>query len=251
MAHEDANAHQHGHDHGPDEGHDHAHERGPVADASVRVARGSDAPAVGLVQAVVFREAYAAVLAPEVLATFEPRAFANAWRATLDGESAGDGVLLVACAGEQVVGFAAVGASDDADTDAGTAELMVLGVHPDARRQGHGSRLLHAVVDTARARGRHELTAWLLATDDATRGFLTAAGMVADGAHRQRVVSPDGGTAGELRLSAVLADAPADADDTADDTADAHAEATSDASARPSADDQAPAAADVRPPERP
>ena len=124
--------------------------RGPVADASVRVARGSDAPAVGLVQAVVFREAYAAVLAPEVLATFEPRAFANAWRATLEGERSGDGVLLVACAGEQVVGFAAVGASDDADTDAGTAELIVLGVHPDARRQGHGSRLLHAVVDTAR-----------------------------------------------------------------------------------------------------
>jgi GNAT superfamily N-acetyltransferase len=222
VAHEDANAHQHDDEH---HGHGHAHERGPVADASVRVARSSDAPAVGLVQAVVFREAYAAVLAPEVLATFEPRAFANAWRATLEGERSGDGVLLVACAGEQVVGFAAVGASDDADADAGTAELVVLGVHPDARRQGHGSRLLHAVVDTARARGRSELAAWLLATDDATRGFLTAAGMVADGAHRQRVVSPDGGTAGELRLSAVLADGADGADDgstveTAPETAD-------------------------------
>ncbi len=90
---------------------------------------------------------------PRSLATFEPRAFANAWRATLEGDQSGDGVLLVACAGEQVVGFAAVGASDDADADAGTAELLVLGVHPDARRQGHGSRLLHAVVDTARGRG--------------------------------------------------------------------------------------------------
>ena len=246
MAHEDANAHQHGHDHGPDDGHDHwhehAHDRGPVADASVRVARGSDAPAVGLVQAVVFREAYAAVLAPEVLATFEPRAFANAWRATLEGERSGDGVLLVACAGEQVVGFAAVGASDDADTDAGTAELIVLGVHPDARRQGHGSRLLHAVVDTARARGRSALAAWLLASDDATRGFLTAAGMVTDGAHRQRVVSPDGDTAGEVRLSALLAD---DAD------ADASAPATAEDPAPTSAGDTAPAAGDVRTPEGP
>ena len=218
MAHEHGNGHQHdqGHDLGHDQGHDHGHERGPVADASVRVARASDAPAVGFVQAVVFREAYAAALAPEVLATFEPRAFANAWRATLEGEQSGDGVLLVACAGEQVVGFAAVGASDDADADAGTAELIVLGVHPDARRQGHGSRLLHAVVDTARARGRSELGAWLLASDEDTRAFLTAAGMVADGAHRERVVTPDGGTAGELRLSAVLAD-PDDAAGSAGD----------------------------------
>ena len=123
VAHEDTNAdqHDHGHDHAHDNAHDHAHDRGPVADASVRVARASDAPAVGLVQAVVFRDAYAAVLAPEVLATFEPRAFANAWRATLEGEQSGDGVLLVACAGEQVVGFAAVGASDDADADPRTA----------------------------------------------------------------------------------------------------------------------------------
>jgi ribosomal protein S18 acetylase RimI-like enzyme len=193
-----AHDHEHVHPHDPD----HAHDHGPVADASVRVARASDAPAVGLVQAVVFREAYAAVLAPEVVAAFEPRPFANAWRATLEGEQSGDGVLLVACAGEQVVGFAAVGASDDADAGPGTAELLVLGVHPDARRQGHGSRLLHAVVDTTRARGRDELAAWLLATDDAPRAFLTAAGMVADGARRERVVDAEGRTVRELRLSA-------------------------------------------------
>lgn len=199
--HEHAHPHEHAHDHAPA----HDPERGPVADASVRVARASDAPAVGLVQAVVFREAYAGVLAPEIVAAFEPRPFANAWRATLEGEQSGDGVLLVACAGEQVVGFAAVGASDDADAGPGTAELLVLGVHPDARRQGHGSRLLHAVVDTARARGRDELAAWLLAGDDSTRAFLTDAGMVVDGAHRERVVGEDGATARELRLSASVA----------------------------------------------
>ncbi|GAA5023186.1 hypothetical protein GCM10023258_14240 [Terrabacter aeriphilus] len=207
----DEQPHPHDHTHDQhDHAHDHAHERGPVADASVRVARASDAPAVGLVQAVVFREAYAGTLEPDVIATFEPRAFANAWRATLEGGQARDGVLLVACAGEQVVGFAAVGASDDADADTETAELLVLGVHPDARRQGHGSRLLHAVVDTARARGRSELAAWLLAADDATRAFLIAAGMLADGAHRERVVSADGATAAEVRLSAVLAEPEAD-----------------------------------------
>ncbi|HEX6055112.1 MAG TPA: GNAT family N-acetyltransferase [Intrasporangium sp.] len=190
------------HDHPHDHSHEHAH--GPLADASVRVARASDAPAVGFVQAVVFREAYAAELAPEVIAQFEPRAFANAWRDSLEGEARGDGVLLVACAGEQVVGFAAVGASSDPDAGDETAELLVLGVHPEARRQGHGSRLLHAVVDTARARGRDRLTAWTLTSADGVREFLVAAGMGPDGAHRERVVGPEGETANEVRLSASL-----------------------------------------------
>jgi GNAT superfamily N-acetyltransferase len=184
--------------------HEHDHPPGPLADASVRLARVSDAPAVGFVQAVVFREAYAAELAPEVIAEFQPQAFASAWRATLEGAAAGDGVLLVACAGEQVVGLAAVGASSDPDADDSTAELLVLAVHPDARRQGHGSRLLHAVVDTARARGRDRLTAWALASAGEVRAFLVAAGLDSDGAHRQRVVGPDGETAEEVRLSASL-----------------------------------------------
>lgn len=189
--------------------HDHAHEHppGPVADASVRIARATDVPAVGLVQAVVWRDAYAAVLAPEVLEQFEPRAFTAAWRESLAHPPTPDHILLVACAGEQVVGFAAVGPSTDPDADGSVAELLVIGVHPDARHQGHGSRLLNAVVDTARGRGRDVLYAWVLATDEQTRAFLQAAGFEPDGAHRTRIVSEDGATAREVRLTAsVLAE---------------------------------------------
>lgn len=191
---------EHPHEH-PDV-HHHAHGEGPVADASVRIARPSDVPAVGLVQSVVWRATYAGVLAPEVLAEFEPRAFTAAWRHSLAAPPTPDHLLLVACAGEQVVGFAAVGPSEDRDADASTAELLVIGVHPDARRQGHGSRLLNAVVDTARGRGRDTLAAWVLAIDEKTRGFLQAAGMQPDGAHRTRIVSEDGATAAEVRLTA-------------------------------------------------
>lgn len=206
------NEHDHGHDHQHHHEHEHAHEpHGPVADASVRVARVADAPAVGFVQAVVFRDAYAAELPPEVVAQFEPRGFTLAWRDALEGDAAQDGVLLVACAGEQVVGFAAVGASDDPDADSETAELLVLGVHPDARRQGHGSRLLHAVVDTARARGRDRLTAWTLASAESVRHFLESSGLGPDGAHRERVVGPAGETAKEIRLSARV-DEPSEAE---------------------------------------
>lgn len=176
-----------------------------MADASVRIARVSDAPAVGLVQSVVWREAYAGLLTEDVVAQFEPRAFASAWRSSLDEAPSGDHLLLVACAGEQVVGFAAVGPSPDPDGE-GASELLVLGVHPDARRQGHGSRLLNAAVDTARGGGAAALTAWVLADDSATQGFLSAAGLEVDGARRERVVAEDGRTVGEVRMSAGVLD---------------------------------------------
>lgn len=210
MAHDEQtpHPHDHSHDHSPEpahgHGHDHGSDRGPVADASVRVARVSDAPAVGLVQAVVYREAYAGTLPDEVVAQFEPRVFTNAWRESLTHSPSRDHLLLVACAGEQVVGLAAVGPSTDPDGQE-AAELLVLAVHPEARRQGHGSRLLHAAVDTARGRDRQVLAAWVLAGDDHTRAFLTAAGLETDGAHRERVIDADGTTAREVRLSAGLA----------------------------------------------
>lgn len=179
---------------------------GPVADASVRLARESDAPAVGLVQATVWREAYAGVVPDEVVETFEPPAFAKAWRTSLANPPQGVHRLLAACAGEQVVGFASIGPSQDPDATPVTGELTAIGVHPQARRTGHGSRLLNAAVDTLRGAGADTLHTWVLATDEATRAFFTKAGLSPDGAFRDRVVSPDGRTAREVRLVAAIGD---------------------------------------------
>ncbi len=184
--------------------HEHEHARGPLADASVRSARESDAPAVGAVQAAVWQDAYAGVVPEPVLAEFQPAAFARAWRSGLSAPPEGVHRLLVACAGEQVVGFAAVGPSQDPDASPLTADLTALGVHPSARRQGHGSRLLNAAVDTLRAEGAETLHVWALAGDEDTRAFLTRAGLSPDGAFRDRVVSPEGATAREVRLVAAL-----------------------------------------------
>ncbi|MDF3044768.1 MAG: family N-acetyltransferase [Ornithinibacter sp.] len=186
--------------------HDHAHHHdpGPVADASVRRARPNDAPAVGLVQATVFREAYAGRVPDEVVALFDPEAFARAWRESLIDPPAGVHRLLVACAGEQVVGLSAVGPSQDRDAGSTSAEVTVLAVHPDARRQGHGSRLLNASVDVLRDAGAELVSCWLLADDEAARRFFTASGFGPDGAFRDRVVSPSGETLREVRLTARL-----------------------------------------------
>lgn len=188
--------------------HDHPHEHGPgpAADASVRRARPNDAPAVGTVQATVFREAYAGRLPDDVLALFVPEAFAKGWRESLASPPEGVHRLLVACAGEQVVGAVAVGPAQDPDAEPAWAEVTLLAVHPAARRQGHGSRLLNAAVDVVREAGAEAVTAWLPADAEDTRAFLVASGFGPDGAHRERVVSPDGDTMREVRVLARIDD---------------------------------------------
>ena len=191
--------------------HDHAHEHlhdpaaGPVAaDASVRVARASDAPAVGLVQAAVWRDAYAGLLPEEVLAQFEGPAFARVWRDSLASAPSPRHRLLVACAGEQVVGFAAIGPTTDRDQVGTAGEVLAMGVHPEARRAGHGSRLLNAAIDSLRTGGFALVSVWLLADDEPARAFLVAAGLAPDGAWRDRVIDDDGATMREVRLVADL-----------------------------------------------
>lgn len=191
------------HDHGG--GADHAHAMGPTADASVRTAKPTDAPAVGVVQAAVWTQAYAGRLPDEVIALFEAPAFAKVWRQSLESPPEGVHRLLVARAGEQVVGFAAIGPSQDPDSGQACGEVTAIGVHPGARRMGHGSRLLNACVDTMRGAGAEDMTIWVLADDEATRAFLVDSGLGPDGAYRDRVVSPDGDTLREVRLVASLA----------------------------------------------
>lgn len=193
-------------DHSHSVAHDHAHTpaTGLVTDASARIARLSDAPAVGLVQAAVWRAAYAHVLPQEVVERFDGPSFARVWRDSLSTPPSARHVLLVGCAGEQVVGFAAVGPSVDADATETWGEVLTLGIHPDARRSGHGSRLLNAAVDTLRGKDFDSVSAWILITDEQSRAFLTAAGLSPDGAYRDRVVDVDGKVAREVRLTADL-----------------------------------------------
>ncbi len=196
----------HDQSHPHSEAHDRAHSpaNGPVADSSARIARASDAPAVGLVQAAVWRAAYGHVLPKEVVDQFDGPSFARVWRDSLSTPPSPRHVLLVGCAGEQVVGFAAVGPSVDTDATETSGEVLALGVHPDARRSGHGSRLLNAAVDTLRGNGFDSLSTWILATDEATRAFLAAAGLSPDGAYRDRVIDVDGTVTREVRLTADL-----------------------------------------------
>jgi GNAT superfamily N-acetyltransferase len=135
---------------------------------------------------------------------------AEAWTTAITDPPSSRHRILVATAGDRVVGFAALAPSGDADAAAEggerpDAELLVLVVDPDDLGRGHGSRLLNATADVLAESGVGRLRAWVPEADTDRLRFLAGAGFAADGAARVLDASGDGSTTvREIRLTAVL-----------------------------------------------
>jgi len=156
-----------------------------MVDASVRLARLLDAPDLGAVQSRAWRDAYADLLPPDVLAGLTPESMAAGWRTAVASPPSPRHRVLVAVAGTDVVGFAAFGPTADGDLDGMLdADVSVLLVDPGARLRGHGSRLLSAVVEHLQGDGFRHAHAWVDEADERQRTFLTGAGWAPDGARR-------------------------------------------------------------------
>lgn len=183
----------------------------PTADVSVRPARAADAQALGAVQAAVWRRAYADVLPAEVLESLDADALAEPWRQAVVAPPSPRHRVLVALAGADVVGFAAVGPSEDDDVEPMVdAELLTLLVAPEAAGAGHGSRLLQAAADVLAGDGFRHAHAWLGPGDAPLRAFLEGAGWAADGSTRALDLTGDGSTVVEQeRLHTRIVDADA------------------------------------------
>jgi GNAT superfamily N-acetyltransferase len=156
------------------------------ADASVRPARPADAADIARIQLVTWRTAYRSMLPATVLDDWDDERSTAAWRtAAASPPTPGHG-LLVAREGETPVGFVAFGppeltAGERSHPAGPTTELSTLLVEPRWGRRGHGSRLLAAVVDIARAAGTARLQTWLLEPDAVSAAFLESAGWAPDG----------------------------------------------------------------------
>lgn len=165
----------------------------PSADVSVRVAWGDDANAIGQVQVNAWREGYAALLPADVLDSLDPSAFADQWHRSILTPKEARQRVLVALERASVRGFAATAPCGDADANPATdGELVEFVVDPAHRAQGHGSRLLHAAVDTLLSDKFTHALIWLNSTDDSMRGFLEAQGWAPDQAHRELDLHGDG-----------------------------------------------------------
>lgn len=180
----------------------------PTADVSVRIAWADDAPAIAEVQLRAWPQLYADVLPPEAFPSGPEalEAAAAAWRDSLTTPGDARNRVLVALERNRVVGFAITGPASDPDCDPiADGELREVTLDPADRRQGHGSRLLQAVADTMQADRFTRAVTWVLATDDAMRGFLTEAGWAPDTAHRELDLDGSGVTlVKQVRLHTAL-----------------------------------------------
>lgn len=173
----------------------------PTADVSVRVGWADDAPGIADVQARAWAEEYAGLLPP-----VDPEQLAAAWHTSLVATKDARNRVLVALERNDVRGFALTQPSPDPDADpVADGEIAELTVDPAHVREGHGSRLVHAAVDTLRSDRFTRALVWVSSTDDARRGFLTDAGFAPDGAHRELDLHGDGTvTVKQVRLHAAL-----------------------------------------------
>lgn len=94
-------------------------------------------------------------------------------------------VLVATDSRDEVVGFVAVGPSEDPDAEPTDGLVAQFCVDPAHANRGHEDRLLHAAADTLRADGFERATWWLRADDDVTRAVLTESGWLPDGAHQE------------------------------------------------------------------
>jgi len=179
----------------------------PTADVSVRVAWADDAPGIAAVQVAAWREAYAGLLPTEALDSISVEQFSAGWHASLSKPKDARNRVLVALERNRIVGFAITSPADDPDCDpVADGEVGELTVLPGERRQGHGSRLQQAAVDTLVADRFSRAVTWLAAADDVLREFLTAGGWAPDGAHRELDLYGDGSvTVKQVRLHTALA----------------------------------------------
>ncbi|MDT7537422.1 MAG: hypothetical protein QOI82_1007 [Actinomycetota bacterium] len=90
--------------------------------------------------------------------------------------------VLVAMEGDELVGFAASGPTED--DDVAGVEVATLLVGPRWGRRGHGSRLLAATVDHWRDDAATTAVSWVWERDDASQSFLKGAGWELDGTAR-------------------------------------------------------------------
>lgn len=157
-----------------------------TADASVRPAFPEDAVEIARLQVVTWRSAYRSLLPTSVLDEWDADAAAASWRTAIASPPTQGHGVVVALERNTVVGFAAFGPAELSlgelpDPAGPTAEVSTLLVEPRWGRRGHGSRLLAAVSDLARAGGAARLQVWLLAADQVSARFYESAGWEPDG----------------------------------------------------------------------
>jgi GNAT superfamily N-acetyltransferase len=177
-----------------------------MADVSVRPAAADDVGEIARIQVDTWRFAYADVVPAAVLQALVIETAVTAWTAAVTEPPSERHHVLVALEKDRVVGFVALGPADDLQPDepepASTGSIGPLIVEPRWSRRGHGSRLMAAAVDIARADGMTRAVCWIPEADTVSREFLVGAGWAPDGL--VRALDTGSGELREIRLHVTL-----------------------------------------------
>lgn len=152
-----------------------------VNSIQVRDAALADVPAIAEIHVAAWRVAYAGIVPGEVIEAFTVEERAAMWRERIEQ---GDEILLVAVAGEAVLGWVSAGASRDEDR-VGEGEVYALYIAPAHWRSGCGMRLMRAGEQRLSAAGFRVVTLWVLTENARARAFYEGIGYCPDGATKE------------------------------------------------------------------
>lgn len=173
----------------------------PVIADSVRLALPTQAPEIAALQRRSWLDVLPPAAAAQLLKSVTLAEMTESWQAAIQRPPLAQMRVLVALGSQHLVGFAALGPSNDADAEAGADALIAeFSIDPAAYHRGHGSRLINACIDTLRADGFSRATWWVGAEDNRLRNFLIQAGWAADGAHSEVAMDAGGPRVKLVRL---------------------------------------------------
>lgn len=148
--------------------------------AQVRKANVKDAFGIAFVHVRSWQVAYRGHMPDEFLDNLDVEKRANMWRELIQDPNK---IVFVAEDKEaNIVGFAALGPSRDADANPIQAEVSAIYVHPEKWQKGIGRALLSASLDQIRKRKFDQITLWVLEANQRARSFYESFGFMPDGA---------------------------------------------------------------------
>ena len=169
-----------------------------------RLARTDDVDSIARINLDVWHERLAPAMDDGALRFLQDKDFAGLWaEALLRPPSPLYRVAVAVDDNDRVCGYAAWGPASDDDSSPGDVEVYAFEVDPTLRRNGHGSRLMSAIVDMAANQGAIALSMWCTIDGEGRRAFLTDSGWAPDTAWRDIEVS-DGAVIREVRLVTAL-----------------------------------------------
>jgi len=157
-----------------------------VSALRIRLAGLPDAPAIAEVHVRSWQVTYRGAVPQDYLDRLDPARRAAAWERLVGRTDWPRTATLVAVDGEQVVGFANLSPTDDADADPATVgELNAIYELPDHWGTGAGRLLMAGALDALTQAGYGYATLWVLDSNERARRFYEIAGWRPDGTAKE------------------------------------------------------------------